>query len=404
MSNINISTAPKIEKFTFTGSGGEYFKVWIVNILLTIITLGIYSAWAKVRNKQYFYGNTFLAGSSFEYTANPVQILKSRAIAVVFYIIYELAASFNPILYYVLVFVIIVATPWIIMKALNFNARYSQYRNVRFSFEQNIKEAMVVYLLIPFVLILPVISIGLYMYFSFMSFPTELTTDPAASVDAISGNYDTYLQILKYFIPISLLVSFLTYPYIVYRSKHYIAKNHYFGQTRFSSKLMTSKPFYNIYLKAFAIFFIAFAVIGLILFFLGNVSTVSILTQSFGLPAWANILTTLIFVFIYALIFAFIKSQTYNLIYQTTKIGDNKLRAKMQTKSLAILYVTNTLGIILTLGLFIPWAKVRTARYRAEHTALQVNRNLEEFIANKREEQNALGEEFGDVFDIDVAI
>ena len=33
----------------FTGSGGEYFKIWIVNLLLTIATLGIYSAWAKVR-------------------------------------------------------------------------------------------------------------------------------------------------------------------------------------------------------------------------------------------------------------------------------------------------------------------------------------------------------------------
>src|SRR3954471_6399831 len=47
--------------FIFSGKGGEYFKIWIVNILLSIVTLGIYSAWAKVRNKQYFYGNTQLA-------------------------------------------------------------------------------------------------------------------------------------------------------------------------------------------------------------------------------------------------------------------------------------------------------------------------------------------------------
>ena len=30
--------------FNFRGDGFEFFKIWIVNILLTILTLGIYSA------------------------------------------------------------------------------------------------------------------------------------------------------------------------------------------------------------------------------------------------------------------------------------------------------------------------------------------------------------------------
>ncbi|NIR61944.1 MAG: DUF898 domain-containing protein, partial [Gammaproteobacteria bacterium] len=68
--------------FEFTGSGAEYFRIWIVNILLTIVTLGIYSAWAKVRTKRYFYGNTRLMGSGFEFHARPVTILKGRLVAV----------------------------------------------------------------------------------------------------------------------------------------------------------------------------------------------------------------------------------------------------------------------------------------------------------------------------------
>lgn len=50
------------EQLQFTGKGSEYFGIWIVNLLLTILTLGIYSAWAKVRRLQYFYRNTQLAG------------------------------------------------------------------------------------------------------------------------------------------------------------------------------------------------------------------------------------------------------------------------------------------------------------------------------------------------------
>ncbi|HXI78282.1 MAG TPA: DUF898 family protein, partial [Steroidobacteraceae bacterium] len=66
------------EQLRFTGSGAEYFGIWIVNLLLTIVTLGIYSAWAKVRRLQYFYRNTEIAGSSFVFHGSPVRILIGR--------------------------------------------------------------------------------------------------------------------------------------------------------------------------------------------------------------------------------------------------------------------------------------------------------------------------------------
>ncbi len=49
--------------YQFHGKGGEFFGIWIVNVILSIITLGIYSAWAKVRTYQYFYGNGVFQGS-----------------------------------------------------------------------------------------------------------------------------------------------------------------------------------------------------------------------------------------------------------------------------------------------------------------------------------------------------
>ncbi len=33
----------------FTASGSEYFRIWIVNLLLTVLTLSLYYPWAKVR-------------------------------------------------------------------------------------------------------------------------------------------------------------------------------------------------------------------------------------------------------------------------------------------------------------------------------------------------------------------
>lgn len=63
-----------IEKFKFTGNAKEWFGIWIVNLFLSIITLGIYSAWAKVRTKKYFYQNTWVAGHNFNYHATGKQI------------------------------------------------------------------------------------------------------------------------------------------------------------------------------------------------------------------------------------------------------------------------------------------------------------------------------------------
>ena len=76
------AAGPNRYPVTFTGQAGEYFRIWIVNLTLTIITLGIYSAWAKVRRRRYFYGNTLIDGEPFEYHGQPVAILKGRLIAV----------------------------------------------------------------------------------------------------------------------------------------------------------------------------------------------------------------------------------------------------------------------------------------------------------------------------------
>lgn len=46
----------------FNGDARDYFRVWLVNALLTIVTFGIWSAWAKVRTQRWFYGHTQIGG------------------------------------------------------------------------------------------------------------------------------------------------------------------------------------------------------------------------------------------------------------------------------------------------------------------------------------------------------
>ncbi len=130
-------TTESFYRFQFHGTATEYFKIWFVNITLTILTLGIFSAWAKVRSNRYFYANTFLDGANFEYHAKPLSILVARLI-ILFIIVggavwAESNIEFN-ILYTTLFPLLFL--PWALVRGLSFNARNSSYRNIRFHFKR----------------------------------------------------------------------------------------------------------------------------------------------------------------------------------------------------------------------------------------------------------------------------
>src|SRR6201988_318105 len=80
----------------FTGTAAEYFRIWIVNLFFSLVTLGIYSAWAKVRKRRYFYGSTRLDGDSFDYFARPKAILNGRILAPINLATYPLAGELYP--------------------------------------------------------------------------------------------------------------------------------------------------------------------------------------------------------------------------------------------------------------------------------------------------------------------
>ena len=128
------SSAPQYTPLEFTGEGWVYFRIWVVNVALTVVTLGIYSAWAKVRMNRYFYGHTQLAGASFEYLAEPLAILKGRIVAVLALLIYS-AVTQSPSLWALIPpLLFMFALPWLVNRSLAFRLANTRYRNVRFSF------------------------------------------------------------------------------------------------------------------------------------------------------------------------------------------------------------------------------------------------------------------------------
>ena len=119
----------------FKGNARDYFRLWIVNLCLTLLTFGIFSAWAKVRRKRYFYSHTELAGVPFEYLGAPIPILKGRIIETVLLALWYAGTHFSLRLLFIVFAVFVALTPWVMVRTAAFNARYSSYRNITFEFD-----------------------------------------------------------------------------------------------------------------------------------------------------------------------------------------------------------------------------------------------------------------------------
>jgi uncharacterized membrane protein YjgN (DUF898 family) len=125
----------------FTGTGGEYFRIWIVNLLLTIATLGIYSAWAKVRRTRWFWSNTLLAGTAFQYHARPLAILRGRIVVAVLLVAYSLLGQLSVAAGLAALSLLGLAFPWFFQKAMRFKLTNTSWRGIRFGFVGTLSDA-----------------------------------------------------------------------------------------------------------------------------------------------------------------------------------------------------------------------------------------------------------------------
>jgi uncharacterized membrane protein YjgN (DUF898 family) len=133
--------------------------------MLTIVTLGIYSAWATVRTNRYFYANTYLDNQSFRYLADPITILKGRIIAVVAFILYSVALNLLPVVGLALAVALFFAIPFFVIRSIAFNNRMTSYRNVQFRFNGAYGEAFMVLLVWP---MLGIMTLGILYPFALL--------------------------------------------------------------------------------------------------------------------------------------------------------------------------------------------------------------------------------------------
>jgi uncharacterized membrane protein YjgN (DUF898 family) len=321
--------------FQFNGNGGEFAKLFFTNLFLSIITLGIYSAWAKVRTKKYLYGNTFLHNQSFDYHAKPIQILKSRLIVFGIFVLLNIISGLIPQIGPLFLLAMIFLVPWIINNSYKFNMYNTSHRNIRFNFSGEYGQAFFHFLVLP---ILGALTLGLAV------------------------------------------------PYVLFKQKKFIADNISFGQTKFVFN-GKAKSYYGIYVKGLALLILGFAVAG-------GLSTV--LDPTLVLIISFAILLLELFVVAYLFV------NVTNYFYEHLELSNINFSSSLEVKSLATIYIKNTIFMILTLGIYTPWAKINVVKYRLSNISVVASeQDLEIFVANNDSKGNSLAEEGDEILDLD---
>jgi uncharacterized membrane protein YjgN (DUF898 family) len=343
------------EQFQFKGSATEYFRIWIVNLSLTIVTLGIYSAWAKVRKNRYIYGNLELAGSHFDYLAKPMVILRGRLIALVLLAAYLVSQAFFPPLSVIFFLVLGIGTPWLIVRSRMFNMRYTSYRNIRFSFNR---------------------AYG-----------------------------DAYNVIFGYG-ALSIITLGLAVPYAHFQRNRMIVDNTNFGNLGFGLNKI-GKKFYAAYSLGALLGICIIAPLGIFAFNTGLAAQAEAETSSALNVAWQFLLIGLLYYVVLQFIKAYVLRATTNNTWigkQEDDVVAHKLGCDWSLSGMLGIYLTNIIAIALSLGLLIPWAQMRILRYQLNHTWVDLSGSLDDVVAGQIDAVSSLGEEIGDVFDVDIGL
>ena len=343
----------------FNGQAGEYFKIWIVNIALTLVTLGIYSAWAKVRKLRYFYGHTSIEDGYFDYHAKPTAILIGRIIAVSVLLIYFLVSQYQPFVGIGILLLVFLAIPWLVVRAKIFQLRNTSYHGLRFNFRRNYKD-------------------------SFAAFYG------GAIIAAITFG--------------------LGAPTAVYMRNKFVAQNAGFGTTVFGWEGRQG-PFYSIFWSAaglaiVAFFFYAMVVMPVVASIMPpmDYSPDKKAPDNMAVMMWVQLLTTLPIFLIYGALGVYVQVRQKNYVWSELKLNDNSFESTLSVRWMCWLYFTNIIAIVASLGLLTPWAQIRLAKYRASCMHLNLRDKWENYKVSKDGQGSAFGEELGEAFDVDIDV
>ncbi len=364
----------------FTGSGSEYFRIWIVNLLLTLVTFSLYWPFARARRIAYFQNNTFVGDDPLGFHGDPWKMFRGYLVVLVLGVVSSVLSNTVPVIAALMFLVLALVWPALWRASLQFRLRNTSWCGVRMAFVGDLKGAYMA--LLPF--FMPALALVLLM----PELPEGEKPSPEQERQMV-----TVLGAVALF-SIALL------PWCFARLKRYQHGGYVFAGERTELRAGTG-AFYGLTLRVGGVVLLVLAVAGGLgaLFVFAAGSPGAGLLAVIGLASVAYVLLPLIVVPL-----ATVGLQ--NLVWANTRSRNTRFRSELRYGALFKVTAVNWLLIIVTLGLYWPFAQVRLARARLDAMALQVKGDVDSWMARAESlrQNGVLGDAAGDFIGIDIGL
>ena len=380
--------AAQIIPLEFTGSGSEYFRIWIVNTLLAALTLGLYLPWARVRKLRYVYGNTLIDGAPLDFHGDPRKMFRGHAYISGLFLVYLMAGNASPLAGAVAALVLGGLWPWLVNLSMQFRLHHTSWRGLRFAFTGQTRDAYVAFG--------PVAVLG-GLFLSAGSF-----VDPES--DAVGAAEIINVAVLG--------VGVLLLPWLWHRIKTYQQSHLAYGALKLRFKGSVG-GFYGVALTSVGIA-LAGLVLAALVFWLelrltAGQSTAQRLFSKDG-PGVGQMLRMMLEVVLivggcYLWSLAFYRTGMQNLVWSHT--GNQLLRFKSHLRVADMMKLTlkNTLLLGLTLGLYWPFAFIAMTRLRLEAVDVHTRYPLDMLQAQVRAStRDTVGDAAGELLGADLGL
>lgn len=374
---IPLSQAIGNYPFQFSGSGSEYFRIWIVNLLLILVTLGLYLPWAKVRKLKYFYNNTRIAGHTLDFHGDPKKMLRGLLLTGFLFGLYSQAAQISAITGLVGAVVLLALAPLLFRAAMKFRLANTSWHGLRFRFTATDLKELYWRLVPPLALILLPGTLV-----SFLKPPQS---------EADTENLSSLMSATSGVIGLCYLILIFSMPYFFWRLKRF-QHNHYAWGPLISEYRSSVMETYKVFGMT------ALVMLGIVATF-GVAAALLIPTLFFGGKAGLSysmflILIPLFYAFAIAINIApraYFTSRMQNLLWSRTGNSYFRFKSELPAQQFMWLQFKNYFLIFVTVGLYWPFAVIATKRMQLEAMALKARADIENLVdaARKREDDGA---------------
>lgn len=383
--SATIESAP----VQFSGAGGEYFRIWIVNLLLIMVTFGIYYPWAKVRKLKYFYNNTRIDEHAFEFHGEPKKMLRGTLIAGVLFSMYSVAADFSATAGLMALIVLIAIAPVLFQASMRFRLANSSWRGMRMRFmAQGYREAYACVALPMALVFLPGVLIG-------------LLADGDPKSKAVAGN------MLATVVGAVVLLLAAVLPYFFWRIKRFQHNHYAWGplKTEYRSPMTETYKVFGLTLLVALIIAMGFAAV-VFAMWPSNLGGTRSWSRNLGIIF--SLFVPLFFGFIVLINIlprAYFTAKMQNLIWSRTGNRYFRFKSELPVGKFIALQFKNYFLILITLGLYWPFAVVATQRMKLEAISLKTRVALDKLTdAARTRENDAAGDMAADIFGFDVGM